>query len=537
LIRQTLALNFNSSTHIRYTFPAVRQAFRFKLYQHKRTRHLDRTIDLAAGAWNHAVALHRCYYRLFGKTLPKAKLQSHLAKLRQTTRRKWLALNSQTLQQIADRLYLGWTAFFEGNAKRPPTFKKRRKYRSITFKQTGFKLIGRGRLLIGSRTYRFWQSQAIEGLIKTITISRNVLGELFVSFSCDEVWPSDPLPKTGQTAGIDRGLKDFATLQNGERLTAPQPFKHALREIRNLSRALSTKVKGSNGRKKARLALARAHERIANVRTEWHRQTARDLVRRFDILTIEDLTLKGMSKLWGRKVADLGLGDFAVTLEQQAAKTGKTLLKYPRFSRSTGVCPSCGAEHRLMLWQRSFDCCSTLWDRDQAAAMILNEAGRSLRPGAGVRPGDVSLRQPALVTAGSQLKDAGSVSATIPRALAVGVRQQEPPNQSRTRYVTMFFIMSALPNQIATQIEARIFRAGVSTPVTMQVINVEYNDDGRIIALDIGPAIATETVEILDGYTYFRQGEPVALSENELAEVAKRVVVANSTPEPAEALY
>jgi hypothetical protein len=62
----------------------ARQAFRFKLYQHKRNRHLHQVIDVAAGAWNHAVALHR----LFGKTLPKAKLQSHLAKLRQTTRQE-----------------------------------------------------------------------------------------------------------------------------------------------------------------------------------------------------------------------------------------------------------------------------------------------------------------------------------------------------------------------------------------------------------------------------------------------------------------
>jgi putative transposase len=388
----------------------MRQAFRFKLYQNKRNRFLDRTIDIAAGAWNHAVALHRAYYRLFCQPLPKAKLQSHLAKLRQTTRREWLVLNSQTLQQITDRLYLGWTAFFEGNAKRPPTFKKRRKYRSITFRQTGFKLIGRGRLLIAYRIYRFWQSQAVEGVIKTVTVSRNVLGEFFVSFSCDEVWPSDSLPKTGQTAGIDRGLKDFGTLQNGECLTA-EPFKHALSEIKSLSRAVSTKVKGSNGRKKARLALARAHERIANLRAEWHRQTARVLVQRFDILTIEELTLKGMSKLWGRKVADLGLGDFAITLEQQAHKAGKTLVKYPRFSRSTRVCPLCRAEHNLQLWQRSFECCSTVWDRDQAAAIILNEAGRSLRPGAGVRPRDLRPGLPALVTAGSQLKDTGSVSA------------------------------------------------------------------------------------------------------------------------------
>jgi putative transposase len=389
----------------------VRQAFRFKLYGHKRNRHLERVIDVAAGAWNHAVAVHRRYYRMFGKGLPKAKLQSHLAKLRQTTRREWLALNSQTLQQICERLYLGWQAFFDGHAKRPPTFKKRRKYRSITFKQCGYKLLGRGRIQIGSRAYGFWQSQAIEGVIKTVTVSRNVLGEIFISFSCDEIWPCDPLPKTGQTAGMDRGLKDFGTLQSGERIKAPEPLKRALNEIQSLGRALSRKLKGSNGRKKARMALARAHEHVANMRSEWHHRTARDLVYRFDRITIEDLSLKGMSKLWGRKVADLGLGDFALRLEHHARKAGKTVVKYPRFSRSTGVCPLCRAEHKLQLWERSFECCGSTWDRDQAAAIILDEAGCGLGPGAGERPGDVSPRQPALVTAGSQLKNAGSVHA------------------------------------------------------------------------------------------------------------------------------
>ena len=230
------------------------------------------------------------------------------------------------------------------------------------------------------------------------------------SFSCDEIWPCE-LPKTGQTAGIDRGLKDFGTLHNGERLTAPQPFKHALKEIQALSRELSCKAKGSNGGKKARLTLARAHERVANVRAQWHQQTARDLVRRFDVITVEDLTLKGMSKVWGRKVADLGMRDFSITLEQQALKAGKTVVRYPRFSRSTGLCPLCRAKHQLMLWQRSFECCSTVWDRDQAAAIILNEAGCGLRPGAGIRPEDLRPRQPALVTAGSQLENVGPVHA------------------------------------------------------------------------------------------------------------------------------
>ena len=210
---------------------------------------------------------------------------------------------------------------------------------------------------------------------------------------------------------MDRGLKDFGTLQSGERIKAPEPLKKALSEIQRLGHALSRKVKGSYGRKKARLALARAHEHVANVRREWHHRTARDLVRRFDRITIEDLSLRGMCKPWGRKVTDLGLGDFAITLEHHAHKAGKIVAKYPRFSRSTGVCPSCRAEHKLQLWERSFECCAKTWDRDQAAAIILDEAGCSLGPGAGVRPGDASLGQPALVTAGSQLEKVGPVHA------------------------------------------------------------------------------------------------------------------------------
>jgi transposase len=107
-----------------------------------------------------------------------------------------------------------------------------------------------------------------------------------------------------------------------------------------------------------------------------------------------------MSKLWGSKVADLGLGDFARRLAHQAHKACKTLARYPRFSRSTGVCPRCRAEHNLALWERSFECCGWLWDRDRAAAIILDEARRSLGSGAGVRPWS-NPGQPALVTAES----------------------------------------------------------------------------------------------------------------------------------------
>src|SRR6516162_10337499 len=97
-------------------------------------------IDVSAEIWNHAVALHRRYYRLFKKTLPKAKIQRHLAKLRNGRMSHWEAVGSQSVQAITDRLYLGWEAFFKGDIKRPPTFRKRRKYRSFTLKQCGYRV-------------------------------------------------------------------------------------------------------------------------------------------------------------------------------------------------------------------------------------------------------------------------------------------------------------------------------------------------------------------------------------------------------------
>jgi len=160
----------------------VRQSFQFKLFGCKRLKHLHRTINIAAEIWNHAVALHRRYYRLFKKTLPKARLQAHLARLRNGKMSHWKAVGSQSVQAITDRLYMGWEAFFAGDIKRPPTFRKRRKYRSFTLKQTGYKVIGHGRIRILGRNYRFNQSRPIEGTIKTVTVRRDALADIHITF-------------------------------------------------------------------------------------------------------------------------------------------------------------------------------------------------------------------------------------------------------------------------------------------------------------------------------------------------------------------
>src|SRR6516225_5585921 len=347
-------------------------------------RHLHRTIDVAAEIWNHAVALKNRYYKLFGKGLPKARLQVHLARLRNGRRAHWKAVGSQSVQAITDRLYLAWEAFFAGDIKKPPTFRKRRKYRSFTLKQAGYKILGQGRIKVLGRNYRFNQSRPVAGTIKTVTVRRDTLRDIHITFSCDNVPQPEPAPKTGLSAGADFGLKDFLTLSTGERIAAPQPLKAHLRRLRKTQRVLSRKQKGSKARKRARLDVARVHKKVANVRTDWQWKQARMLLLTFDMLVFETLNLKAMQQLWGRKVGDLGFADFLSKAGWMARKLGRDLIKIDQWEATTKTCRACGRRRNMPLNMRIFVCegCGHIEHRDLNASNNILEAGRRLRSGA-----------------------------------------------------------------------------------------------------------------------------------------------------------
>jgi putative transposase len=361
----------------------VRQSFQFKLFACRRLKHLHGTIDLSAQIWNHSVALKNRYYKMFGRGLPKARLQSHLAKLRNRRFAHWKAVGSQSVQAITDRLYLAWEAFFKGDIKRPPTFCKRRKYRSFTLKQAGYKLLGHKRIKILGHHYRFNQSRSITGLVKTVTVGRDALRDIHITFSCDGVPQPEPAPKTGQSAGADFGLKDFLTLSTGEKIAAPLPLKAELRHLRKAQRVLSRKQKGSKARKRARLEVARVHKKVANVRNDWQWKQSRTLVLMFDMLAFETLSLKAMHQLWGRKVGDLGFADFLRKAQWMATKHGRELVKIDRWEPTSKTCHLCGQVQEMPLNMRTFVCggCENIEDRDVNASHNILEAGRSLRSG------------------------------------------------------------------------------------------------------------------------------------------------------------
>ncbi|MEA5501138.1 transposase [Limnoraphis robusta Tam1] len=365
------------------------KTLKFKFYQHKRNRYLKLTINAAGVIYNHCIALHKRYYRMWGKHLNCAKLQKHIAKLRKG-HKFWQLVGSQSAQDICQRIEKAYQLFFKHNKKgvRPPNFKKVKKYKSFTLKQAGYKFLGGNRIKIGSKVYQFWNSQNIKGKVKTVTVKRTPLGEMFLVIVVDTGSKLEVKSKTGKIAGFDFGLKTFLTGSEGFSIQSPQFLKQALNDVKKASRSLSKKRKGSNNWEKARKHLVRQHEKVVNRRRDWFWKIAHNLTEQFDVLCFETLNLKGMQRLWGRKIGDLAFGEFIEILEWVATKKGKLLVFIDQWYPSSKTCFHCGhVLEKLELKTREWrcPCCSNINGRDENASLNIKRVGASTLGLDGVR--------------------------------------------------------------------------------------------------------------------------------------------------------
>ena len=357
------------------------KTYKFKLYQTRNNRYLHSCINASGSIYNHCIALHKRYYRMFGKHLNQYRLMKHIAKLRKRIK-YWQQVGSQAVQDICQRIEKAYQLFFKNNKKgtRPPNFKKTRKYKSFTLKQAGYKLLGRNRIKIGKLTYKFTLSREIKGKIKTLTVKRNSLGELFILVVTDFVDESFGVV-TGKIAGFDFGLKTFLTVSDGTEIESPLFFNKFRSLLRKANKNLSSKKKGSNNWHKAKKHLARVHEFISNKRKDWFWKLSHELTNKYDVLIFEDLNLKAMQRLWGRKISDLSFANFLEILICVADNKGKTVHFVDRFYPSSKTCSCCGYINKeLSLKDREWDCpsCNTKdIPRDLNAAVNLQRESAS----------------------------------------------------------------------------------------------------------------------------------------------------------------
>ena len=361
-------------------------------------RHVHDECNICGVVKNHFLALSMRYYRMYGKGVSYSKMSNHLTKLKKLEKYKhWNIPYSWALQNVLKRLSQSFREM-KTLGRGHPKFKSCKKHKGMTFRGEQVKiekLLDKQKnernhptyhIRLNGRWYRFALHRKIQGEIKQVQVTRDALGDVYITLTEDysEVKYE---PKTGKAEGFDFGIKDFLTGSDGKPYTSPMFYKQNAKQLAEAQREHSRKVKGSNNRERRRKQVARIHKKTANQRADHHWKLAIDLCRSFDILFFEDLNLRGMKRLWGKQVSDLGFGDFM--RKHQSHKRIRSVLKIGRWCPTTKCCCVCGHKNEdLTLSDREWQCpkCHTHLDRDHNAAMnILKEGIASFRLGV-VRP-------------------------------------------------------------------------------------------------------------------------------------------------------
>ncbi len=308
---------------------------------------------------------------------------------------------SQVLQDVLKRLDKSYQNFFrrvkEQNSKAGfPRFKGKHWYRSFTYPQAGFKVVGNRLACSKLGEFKIRLHRPIDGKIKTCTIIHRSNGEWLVCFSCDNV-PENKLLATGKKVGIDLGLSHFAVDSDGKVTDAPKFFRRQERYLRRCQRALARKKKGSKNREKARIKVAKVHQKISNQRLDFAHKLANYYVRNYDHICVEDLRIKNMvrNKHLSKSLHDAALGLFLQVLACKVENTGRLFEKKDP-SRTSMTCSCCGHVQKMPLSQRVFICekCEHRECRDKNASKnIKNKPARSM---------PVSAKHAAVMAAGSE---------------------------------------------------------------------------------------------------------------------------------------
>jgi putative transposase len=274
------------------------------------------------------------------------------------------------------------------NGEKPgyPRFRGRDRYHSFTYPQVGEHggAALDGSILSLSRIGRIpiRLHRPLEGVPKTVTISREADG-WYVCFSCADA-PIRPLPATGQETGIDLGIEAFATLSDGTRIFHPGWYRQVERALKTAQRRVSRRKKGSSRRRKAVRLFAKAHQRVARQRRDFHHKTALALVRENDTIYHEDLQPANMVKNHhlAKSITDAGWGAFLTILTNKAACASRRIIAVdPAFTSQT--CSGCGILVSKGLSVRWHSCpdCGTSLHRDHNAAKNIERLGQSRRGG------------------------------------------------------------------------------------------------------------------------------------------------------------
>ena len=358
----------------------MNKSFKVRIYPTKEQQALlEKTFGVNRFVYNYFLNLKSKLYEFYKINLSYNNSSKVLTELKK--QKNWLKeVDSVSLQQTLRDLDNVCQNFFNSRGKYP-NFKKKddkNSYRTCGYIKINSRYITVPKL--GLLRYRDNYKLEDKDILKiyNITISKTSGGKYYASISAEVYIPC--FEKTNQNVGIDLGLKDYLVLNNGEKIHNPRVLKSLEDKYRRLAKSVSRKKLNSKNRNRARIKLARFHEKIANIRKDFLHKLSTNLVKEYDIICVETLKVKNMMKnhKLSKSFQDVSFSEFVRQLEYKVKWYGKTISKVDMFYPSSQLCSNCGYKNHEVknLKIREWACpeCGTILDRDvNSATNILNE--------------------------------------------------------------------------------------------------------------------------------------------------------------------
>jgi putative transposase len=362
----------------------ITRSYRIRTYPNGAQRRLrDRWFGAYRWLWNTALEIRTEAYRQCDLNLNGNDISRWLTQWKRTAGHEWLKVVPATcLTQCLRDQDSAFRNFFAGRAQYPK-FKRKGSAGSLRFQGVGAAW-KRGTLTLPKLgVLKLAESLPSVDRPDLVTLTLDATGRYFVSF-CAEVEKAPPsLSCWAPAVGVDLGLKHLATLSTGEKIDNPKHYQARLRYLRQQQRCLARRQKASRRREQQKLRVARAHAKVRQARQfALHDLTTR-LTREFDLICIEDLNVKALSR--GRNacsINDASFGEIRRQLTYKSEWRHKILIEVDRWYASSKTCSNCRhVLDELRLDVRYWTCpkCRVSHDRDvNAARNVLMEGLRQL---------------------------------------------------------------------------------------------------------------------------------------------------------------
>ena len=363
---------------------------------------IKRTFGACRKVWNYFLDLRIKAWEREKRTIGRYECSRLLTQLKKTD--KWLWLNtvdSKALVQSVQHLDEAFVRFFKGCnggsvSGYPKSRDKWERYTTYGTVRINRQPNGHGTIrlpILGEM--RAYGLRDIKGRILGAAVRRTPAGDYECSVHYCEV-AVEPLPKTGESVGVDLGVSALATLSDGTVYDNPRYFdaqRDRLRSLRNdYKRKANTprrrRRRGGNiGR--VRRELARLHEHIKNQRRDTRYRISFDIVSRFDFIGMESLAVRRMiedtpSHSQALNITDAGMGLLGRTIKYMASKYGKMSVFIDRWFASSQICSVCHKQNdavkdtHIREWTCPF--CGAFHNRDVNAAInILRMAQNEIK--------------------------------------------------------------------------------------------------------------------------------------------------------------